>query len=186
MKYLLNDQQSERLIFQEISLADYPEWLTFHQDPRSSLHWHSEKEDSEIACKKWYKKQFHRYENNLGGMNALIEKASGKFIGHCGLLVQQVDDYMELEIAYSLLPEFWRNGYATEAARKCRDYAFAHNFSESLISIISLTNKPSENVAIKNGMALDKVTIYNNNSVNIYRVRKTEWIKYSQSASVPS
>ncbi|MBS1577911.1 MAG: GNAT family N-acetyltransferase, partial [Bacteroidetes bacterium] len=65
-------------------------------------------------------------------MNALIEKESGRLIGHCGLLVQTVDNITELEIAYSLLPEFWNKGYATEAASKCRDYAFENDFSDSL------------------------------------------------------
>ncbi len=32
--------------------------------------------------------------------------------------------------------------------KKCRDYAFENNFSDSLISIVSLTNSPSANVAI--------------------------------------
>ena len=106
-------------------------------------------------------------------MNALIEKESGRLIGHCGLLVQIVDGIPELEIAYSLLPEFWNKGYAIEAAMKCRDFAFANNFSDSLISIISLTNIPSEKVALKNGMHIDKRTIYSNNEVNIFRVNKS-------------
>ncbi|MBS1576028.1 MAG: GNAT family N-acetyltransferase, partial [Bacteroidetes bacterium] len=78
----------------------------------------------------------------------------------------------ELEIAYSLLPEFWNKGYATEAASKCRDYAFENDFSDSLISIISLTNIPSEKVALKTGMSVDKKTIYHHNEVNIFRVNK--------------
>ncbi len=110
-------------------------------------------------------------------MNALIEKESGKLIGHCGLLIQNVDKITELEIGYSLLPEFWNKGFATESAKKCRDYAFENNLSNSIISIISLTNKSSETVAIKNGMKVDKVTEYNGNKVNIYRIEKPEWNK---------
>ena len=47
----------------------------------------------------------------------------------------------------------------------------------SLISIISLTNKPSESVALKNGMKIEKVTEYNKNKVNVFRIYKSEWNK---------
>jgi [ribosomal protein S5]-alanine N-acetyltransferase len=107
----------------------------------------------------------------MGGMNALIEKHSGKLVGHAGLIVQTVDEGRELEIAYSLLPEFWNKGYATEAAIRCRDFAFQNSFSESLISIISKTNVPSQKVASHIGMQLEKQTIYKENEVYIFRIK---------------
>ncbi len=172
MKYLLDGQETDRLIFRKINTSDFNEGLEFFKDPATSEHWTSEKESPEIECEKWYAYQFYRYENDKGGMNALVEKESGKLIGHCGLLVQVVDGVTELEIAYSLLPEFWSKGYATEAAEKCKDFAFENNLSESLISIVSLPNIPSEKVALKNGMKIDKVTVYNGNAVNIFRINK--------------
>ncbi len=172
MKYLLDGQESDRLLFRNVNLSDFNVWLEFHKNPETSKHWISEVEHPEIACSKWYDKQFERYANNKGGMNAIIDKQSSLLVGHCGLLVQVVDGVSELEVAYSLLPEFWNKGYATEAAKKCRDFAFDNSLSDSLISIISLTNIPSQNVAIKIGMILDKKTIYEGNDVNIFRIQK--------------
>ncbi|MEJ2114415.1 MAG: GNAT family N-acetyltransferase [Flavobacteriaceae bacterium] len=180
MKYLLEGQETERILFRKVKWSDFDTWLEFHKDPITSQYWISKTESPEIECQKWYEKQFNRYENNLGGMNALIEKQTGKLIGHSGLLIQNVDNISELEVAYSLLPEFWYKGFATEAAKKCRDLAFINNYSDSLISIISLTNKPSENVALKNGMKVEKVTEYNNNKVNIFRIHKSEWNKLNR------
>ena len=77
-------------------------------------------------------------------MNALIEKESGKLIGHCGLLIQNVDKITELEIGYSLLPEFWNKGFATESAKKCRDYAFKNNLSNSILQLIRTRNATSD------------------------------------------
>lgn len=170
MKYLLHDQQSERLLFRPIQTSDFNEWLQFFIDPDFYKYWVAEKDKPEAECKKWYANQFNRYEKNLGGMNALIEKSTGALVGHAGLLVQVVDGIEELEIAYSLLPHFRGKGFATEAAQAVKEYAFANTYSPSLISIISLTNLPSQNVAVKNGMKIEKQTIYKDNPVYIYRV----------------
>lgn len=174
-KYLLAGQNSARLVFRDVRETDFPKWLAFHQDPRTTIYWKAEWESPEIECKRWYDKQFYRYTNDLGGMNALIEKATGTLVGHCGLLVQTVDGHAELEIGYSLLPEFWGQGYASEAAMKCRDFAFENNLAESLISIISVTNEPSKAVATRNGMIVDGSTIYNGNEVEIFRITIDEW-----------
>jgi RimJ/RimL family protein N-acetyltransferase len=172
VKYLLDKVESPRIFFRTIQQTDYDGWLPFFKDPLSFQYWVGELESPEIECTKWYDKQFHRYANQLGGMNALIEKATGKLIGHAGLLVQRVDEKEELEVGYSLLSSFRNKGFATEAAQRCKSAAFENNWSTSLISIISITNTPSANVATKNGMVLDKQTIYNQNHVSIFRISK--------------
>jgi RimJ/RimL family protein N-acetyltransferase len=105
-------------------------------------------------------------------MNVLIDKSSNEFIGQCGLFVHNVDGIEELEIGYSLMPAHRGKGYASEAAKKCKVFAFENNFANSLISIIDVRNQPSAKVAIANGMKLDKQTLMNNFLVNIFRVDK--------------
>lgn len=169
--YLLTGQETKRLLFRKLKLADFDAWLPFHQNPLSSNFWEGLPEDPIDACQHWFDKAFYRYENKLGGMNALIDKKTNEFIGQCGLLVQTVDGIKELEIGYSILPKHWRQGYATEAAQKCKMFAKENNFVESIISTIHIDNIPSQKVAIKNGMHLDKTTVYNNNPVHIFRIQ---------------
>jgi [ribosomal protein S5]-alanine N-acetyltransferase len=170
MTLLLEGEQTARLAFRRIQETDFKLWLPFFESPAAHQHWISEKIEPEQECRNWYARQLQRYENDEGGMNAIIEKSSGDLVGHAGLLRQAVDHVREIEIAYSLLPEFWGKGYATEAAEKCRDYGFMNRLSPSLISIISVSNTPSERVALKVGMKLDKTTLYKSNHVNIFRV----------------
>src|SRR6478736_5451612 len=175
MKFLLDGEETPRLYFRKINNSDFDAWLEFFKHPSSFEHWIAKLDKPEIECKKWFDRQAERHEKNEGGMNALIEKQSKKLIGYCGLIVQTVDQKKELEVAYSLLPDFRSKGYATEASKKCIDFAFKNNFSESLISIISLTNTPSANVAIKNGMKIEKQTVYKHNEVNIFRIYRSDW-----------
>jgi len=175
MKYLLYDQETSRLLFKKINNSDFDLWLEFFKDPSSFEHWAGQYEKPEIECKKWFDRQAERYKNDEGGMNTLIEKQSGKLIGYSGLLVQTVDNKTELEVAYSLLPNYRNKGFASEAAMKCRDFAFENNFFDSLISIISHTNAPSAKVAFKNGMRIEKQTVYKENQVNIFRIHKSVW-----------
>ncbi len=171
-KYLLENQTSERLIFRKLEESDFEEWLPFYHHPKSTQYWEGLRKGPAEACKTQFDRIFERYENDLGGMNALISKETGKLVGICGLLVQTVDDIEELEIGYSVLPRFWLQGFAFEAAQKCKKFAFENNFTDSLISIIHVDNIPSQKVAQKNRMHLDKTTTYKNNPVHIFRVNR--------------
>lgn len=169
-KYLLEGQESNRLQFRRLVEKDFDKWLPFYKNPKSTKYWDGIPKNPKQACKEQFHKIFERYEKELGGMNALILKNTNTLVGICGLLVQTVDKNEELEIGYSVLPEYWRNGYAFEAAQKCKNFAFEENFASSLISIIHIDNIPSQKVALKNGMGLDKSTIYKTNPVHIYRI----------------
>lgn len=169
MDYLLEGEESKRLSFRKVSFSDFNDWLPFHEEPKSSQHWSGLPKNPRIACEEQFDAIFHRYENKLGGMNALILKEKNIFVGLCGLLIQQVDGLTEMEIGYSLLPTYWRLGFATEAAQKCKEVAFKHKWSSSLISIIHVDNIPSQKVAMNNGMHLEKSTVYKDNPVHIFR-----------------
>ncbi len=177
-QYLLYSCETKRLRFRPVSHSDFFEWLPFFADDRAWKHWSGERQSPEEECHKWYARQAERYSNNLGGMNALIHKQSGKLVGHAGLLVQEVDGQPELEVAYSILPQYWHQGYATEAARACRDFAFNHRLADSLISIITLTNIASQRVALRNLMKPEKETLYRGNRVLIFRVSRQDTISW--------
>ena len=167
---LLDGHQTERLRFRKLIESDFQKWLPFYKDPTSTEFWEGIPEDPVEACKAQFNRQFERYEKNIGGMNALIDIASGKLVGICGLLLQEFDGRKEWEIGYSLMPEFRGKGYATEAAQYCKKIAFKNELAPSLISMIHIDNLPSQAVAVRNGMSRDSQTTYKDNPVYIYRV----------------
>ncbi len=172
MKYLLDGQQSERLNYRNLEETDFDWWMEFSSDSDSTRFFgFPENLTSSEFCKLWFTKVFDRYKNELGGHNVLIERITGKPVGMCGLLVQEVDGIKELEIGYSLHPDFRGRGFATEAAQKCRNFAFENNFAESLISIVHVENNQSSKVALRNGMKHEKKTVYKEIPVNIFRIQ---------------
>ena len=74
-------------------------------------------------------------------------------IGQCGLTMQVWREEQVLEIGYLFQRAQWHQGYATEAARRCKEYAFQELDAEEVCSIIRDTNLPSQRVALRNGMA---------------------------------
>lgn len=171
MNYLLTGEESSRLLFRKLEVSDYNVWLDFFRDPLWSKYWTMKEQTPEEHCQQWFDKIFARYANNLGGMNVLIDKQSGEFIGQCGLLIQTVDEKEELEVAYSIMPRHRGKGYAPEAAKKCIDFAFAKRLRDSLISIIHENNTESQKVALKNKLSIEKNTTFDNNPVRIYRIK---------------
>jgi [ribosomal protein S5]-alanine N-acetyltransferase len=129
----------------------------------------------EESANDWINFQFKRYAENRYGHHVLIKKDTNEFIGMCGLLKQIVEDKQEVEIGYSLLPNYWGNGYATEAAQFFRDFGFKNEKLDHIISIVDIRNIASQNVAKKNGMTINRQIKYHNLDVFIYQITLEEW-----------
>ena len=119
MKYLLTNQETDRLIFRKLQNDEFNDWQELFDDHEvTRLLGMDEFKTSRERCEKWFEWTFHRYENDLGGQNVLISKTDNQIVGQCGLLVREVENNFEIEIAYSILPKFRRKGFATESAKK--------------------------------------------------------------------
>lgn len=110
----------------------------------------------ETAMRAWIERNLKRYEDCGHGLWAVIRKADQQFVGDCGLVVQDVDGVAELEVGYQFNKQFWGNGYATEAARGCMDFARDVLKRERIISMIRPENLPSRCVAERNGLQIEK------------------------------
>jgi RimJ/RimL family protein N-acetyltransferase len=85
---------------------------------------------------------------------AIIKKDTDECIGDCGLTFQDFNGKEVLEIGYHLQKKFWHQGFATECAIACKEYAFNKLNANEVFSIIRDNNIPSQRVALRNGMSI--------------------------------
>ena len=107
---------------------------------------------SDAEVRAWLDRQIARYRDDGIGLWAVELKETGEFIGQCGLTWQDFDGGRVMEVGYLFERAFWHNGYATEAARACRDHAFDVLGADEVFSIVRDTNEASLAVAHRNGM----------------------------------
>lgn len=170
--YLLEGEKSNRLLFRRLEQGDLTSWLPFFTDPDLPSYWNFDKKDPLAACEAFFERVFHRYDNGLGGLNALCRVEDSTLIGVSGLLVQEIDGTKVLEVAYSLLPRFRGCGYASEAAAFCVKKAFQSGWATELISMIHPENKASRKVALRNGFHKDTIIEHQGAPYEIYRIFK--------------
>ena len=88
------------------------------------------------------------------GAWALEEKASGRWVGYSGLW--NPHGWLEPEVMWGLSPGDRGRGYATEAARRARDYAYRQLGWTTLVSCIAPDNAASQRVAQRLGATLER------------------------------
>lgn len=103
------------------------------------------------------------------GLWATIHKATGKFIGRCGLLPWTIEEQKEIEVAYTLAQEYWGRGLATEASQGILQYGFEQLHLSRMICLIDPVNIASQRVAEKMGMSWEKtVDGYEGDNISFY------------------
>lgn len=142
--------ETSRLILRELEEADFSSLRHMLQDEEVMYAYEGAFTDDMV--KAWYDRQLTRYAETGYGLWSLVEKETGRWIGQCGLTLQDFNGVEVLEVGYLLCKEYWGNGYATEAARACMDYAFGHLGVKEVYSIIRDDNIASQRVAERNGL----------------------------------
>ena len=145
--------ETERLYLREMTEDDFPALCLMLQDPEVMYAYGHAFSDEEAH--QWLDKQLDNYLRDGFGLWAMILKESGEMIGQCGLTWQDVGaEAPVLEVGYLFLRAHWHQGFATEAARACRDWAFSVLRAPRVHSVIRDTNVASQRVAQRNGMAV--------------------------------
>lgn len=145
--------ETERLYLREMTQGDYKSLCDILQDEEVMYAYEGAFSDEET--RQWLDRQIFRYGLWGYGLWAVVLKATDEMIGQCGLTIQPWKDQEVLEIGYLFQRRFWHQGYATEAAKACKNYGFEILNAQEVCSIIRDTNLASQKVAIRNGMEIE-------------------------------
>ena len=161
---------TERLYTRFLVLDDNKAWASFFEDKEAMQYFPTFVTSNKEKVNPWIEKQLIRYKEKRYGLQALINKKTGEFIGQCGLLLQEIEGRQELEVAYYIFKKYWGQGYAPEASKAFIKYGFENKQATSIISIIDVRNIQSQRVADKNGLKREKQTRWADLDVFIYRI----------------
>ncbi len=97
----------------------------------------------------------------------IVETHEGEVVGDCGLTIQDVEGEASLEVGYHVKLALRGQGLATEAAAAVRDAAREAGLPH-LVAIIRPANTPSQRVARKIGLTLERTAFKNGGDVLIF------------------
>lgn len=144
--------ETERLFLREMTQNDFESLCRILQDEETMYAYNGAFNNEEVQ--QWLNRQLARYQKykHKFGLWAVVYKETGDMIGQCGLTMQPWKDREVLEIGYLFRRDCWHKGFATEAAKACKEYAFTVLHADEVCSIIRDINLPSQHVALRNGM----------------------------------
>lgn len=120
---------------------------------------------SDVA--RWIEVCQDKYTQPGYGTSAILERATGDFIGYCGVVRPPHQDFDEL--IYVFHQRFWGKGYATEIGRAMLAYVFGISSLDSISATIDPSNEQSRHVAAKLGMI---ETPFADRSVSYWTIRR--------------
>lgn len=161
--------ETERLYLREMDQFDFASLCKILQD-EETMHAY-EGAFSDVEAQEWLDRQISRYQKWNFGLWAVVLKETDQMIGQCGLTMQPWKDEEVLEVGYLFERSHWHKGYAVEAARACKKYAFEVLRAKEVCSIIRDTNTASQNVAIRNGMTMTDAWVKRYKDVNMPHYR---------------
>ena len=109
--------QTPRLLLRHLELADLEPLYALYRDPEIRKHYPGGTRTYEQTKEEldWFR-HGHPHHPELG-LWATIERSTGNFLGRCGLLPWHIQGKDEVELAYMIKKDRWREGLATEVAQ---------------------------------------------------------------------
>ena len=166
--------ETKRLILREYTLEDFNELYAILSDPITMQHYPTPYDEN--GTMRWLNWSLDNYQKYGFGLWAIELKETGKFIGDCGITMQPIDGEMLPEIGYHIHKDYWRQGYAKEAATAVRDWCFQNTAFDTVYSYMTHTNIASYSTAASVGLKKLKEYSDTKDVVHcVYALTRSDW-----------
>jgi len=177
--------ETERLILRRWSPHEFEVFSAMHAEPEI-MRFLSRDGQPLTRFQSWqnFCIDFGHWQLRGFGMFAVVERATNELVGYVG--PWHPEGWPGLEINWRLRHKFWGRGYATEAARRCVEFAFTDLDRDELISLIDKDNLRSIRVAERLGQKPSEMLSFPHlpgGALVKYRLTKTEWCQSQKDAN---
>lgn len=143
--------ETDRLVLRKFDERDIEAVFAMRSDAEVMRFIREPQERNETV--NWIKLVSSRWDIEKIGFCAVVEKASNRLIGWCGLW--RLKETGETEIGYAIASKYWGNGFAAEAAHRFLEYGFSELKLEKIAAVTRPDNAASRRVMEKIGMNYD-------------------------------
>ena len=141
--------ETERTIMRRLSKEDAIDFFNLNLD-KEVLKYTGDQPFENILTSIDFLTNYDQYEKYGVGRLAVIDKATLKFIGWCGLRYSREKN--EYDIGFRFFKNSWNKGFATETAKKCLEYGFDELKIDRIVGRAMKENIGSIKVLEKIGM----------------------------------
>ena len=147
--------ETERLLLREARTSDFDAYAEHSADP-VAMKFMTGAVDRRTAWR-FFMAMTGGWVLTGTGWWAIELRSTGELVGVVGNFFRETQLGPDgcLEVGWSLLQRFWRNGYATEAARAAIAWGFEHHPVRRTIAYVDAANVASVGVCKKAGMTFD-------------------------------
>lgn len=165
---------TERLYLREMTEKDFDDLYEILGN-KENMKYYSFDFDEKIVMN-WIVKSIEMYRVFGFGLWAVVLKENGKMIGDCGITMQNINGRIKPEIGYHINLKYHNQGYAKEAAKKCRDWGFENTPFGALYSYMTKDNVASSATAKSCGMKhIEDYIDKDNVEISVYSITRKEW-----------
>ena len=164
--------ETTRLFLRPLDKSDVDAVFAMRSDA-ATMRFIREPQTDKSEAENWIKLVSSRWEKEKIGFCAVIEKASGKFIGWCGLW--RLQESGEIEVGYALIKEFRGCGYASEAAEAFLIYGFETLNLTEIVAVARPENRASWRVMERLGMTYDYTGKFYERDLVHYSITRKEF-----------
>jgi RimJ/RimL family protein N-acetyltransferase len=160
--------ETDRLRGERIQESHWQFWYEIGSNPTVMANlggvWSQEKAQKKLL---WNCEQWNEYGH---GQWIFFGKLTETFVGRGGIRKVLLTDQEEVELGYSLMPEFWSKGLAAEIRKKGVSIAFEQFSYPSVVGYTLVDNKRSQRVLQKLGFSFEKNIMHADHLHVVYRV----------------
>lgn len=149
--------QTERLTLERLRPDHAPEMTRLLLDPRIvPTIWPSSHPPTETAVLDGLAQKVDHWERHGFGLWLARDRRTGAMVGRGGLQYTYLVELGEVEAAWTIVPDRWGQGLATELARAAIDVAFGHLELTAIVALTLPDNFASRRVMEKTGFAFER------------------------------